>query len=328
MEWNQYWEELVTKKKLANKIQEMDAADDLLGHELHIEQICQKIYDDYESYFRKYLEDVRQNFLKVLDSFENIHLQTSRVKTIDSLLGKIIEKRYQSLKNPKSGYVGINDTNYKDIVTDLIGMRVILNYRGNWQLIHQEILRTFRYDETLFQNEGQDKNAITLSHPADGTNLVAQIPIAYYAENDDCTEYQAYGLNAKLHKMGYRSIHYTVSFQRVYIELQVRTIYDEAWSDCDHNYVYKHYDNPSYTALENISHILSDLTNISNDIGEYMKMIYETKAFKDVGNGKWTAPEDCIQQIRTKVDKLGDVYATFDNFLKCIQISQEDMVNE
>lgn len=50
--------------------------------------------------------------------------------------------------------------------------------------------------------------------------------------------------------MGYRSIHYTVSYQGVYIEIQVRTIYDEAWSDCDHNYVYKQDENKSHTALE------------------------------------------------------------------------------
>ena len=31
---------------------------------------------------------------------------------------------------------------------------------------------------------------------------------------------------------------------------QVRTIYDEAWSDCDHNYVYKQDENKSHTALE------------------------------------------------------------------------------
>jgi ppGpp synthetase/RelA/SpoT-type nucleotidyltranferase len=322
MDWNQYWENLVAKKKYANKISEMDDADDLLGHELHIEQICHMIYDDYECYFRKQLEGVRQDFLNVLDTFENVHLQTSRVKTINSLLGKIIEKRYQSLNNPKSGYVGINADNYRDIVTDLIGMRVILNYRGNWQLIHQEILKVFRYDRTSF--DGKEKNVLTLSHPADGSNIVAQIPIAYYAMGDDYSEYQRCGLNVKLHKMGYRSIHYTVSFESVYIELQVRTIYDEAWSDCDHNYVYKHDDNPSHTALETISHILSDLTNISNDIGEYMKMVYDTKAFKDAGNGKWSASAECIQQIKTKVDKLGEVYIDCENFLKCIQTDQEE----
>lgn len=83
--------------------------------------------------------------------------------------------------------------------------------------------------------------------------------------------------------MGYRSIHYVASYQKVYIEIQVRTIYDEAWSDCDHNYVYKKDDNMSHMALEKLSHILSDLTSVSNDIRDSMKDIFDNQSFHDLG---------------------------------------------
>ena len=98
-------------------------------------------------------------------------------------------------------------------------------------------------------------------------NALVQIPTIYYAQGDNIEPYRKYHIVPKLHNMGYRSIHYTVCFESVYIEIQVRTIYDEAWSDCDHNYVYKQDENKSHSALEQVSQILCQMTNISNDLG-------------------------------------------------------------
>lgn len=54
----------------------------------------------------------------------------------------------------------------------------------------------------------------------------------------------------------------------------MRTIYDEAWSDCDHNYVYKNEANPNNLALSKLTKVLSKLTNCSSDISELMRMIF------------------------------------------------------
>ena len=137
-------------------------------------------------------------------------------------------------------------------------------------MIHREILRTFPYVENLQLYE----NGQLIPHAESGSSLLAEIPKVYYAQGDQVDEFKAQGLETRLHKKGYRSIHYTVSFKKFYIEIQVRTIYDEAWSDCDHNYVYKQDENKSHSALESLSQILCDLTNISNDIGENMREIF------------------------------------------------------
>lgn len=112
------------------------------------------IYDDYESCFKEQLEKVRADFLQVLDTFQNVHLQKSRVKSIESILWKIIHKRYYSLRNANSKYININSDNYNSIITDLIGMRIILNYRGNWTSIHDEIIKCFPYPKEGFQDNG------------------------------------------------------------------------------------------------------------------------------------------------------------------------------
>lgn len=211
MDWEIYWKEFIKKKKCQNKIHEMDAVDEAMGNGWRIETICHRIFDDYENGFRDELEKVRQDFLKLLDKFNNIHLHASRVKEIDSLLKKVIDKRYSSLKSPKGEYVRINVDNYKNILTDLIGMRIVLNYRGGWTSIHKEILQYFPFDLEVFRGRGVDPGEVTLPHPSNDTLLLAQIPIAYYAENDDISVYEEYGLNTKLHEKNYRSLHYIVS---------------------------------------------------------------------------------------------------------------------
>lgn len=256
----------------------------------------------------------------MLDTFQNVHLQKSRVKSIESILWKIIDKRYHSLRNANSKYVNINSDNYNSIITDLIGMRIILNYRGNWTSIHDEIVKCFPYPKEGFQSRGTSG---TVEHLESGDNLLAQNPIAYYAEGDDIGEYVKYGLDVKPHKMGYRSIHYIVSYQKIYIEIQVRTIYDEAWSDCDHNYVYKKDDNTSHTALEKLSHILSELTNVSNDIGDSMKDIFDNQSFRDVGNETWETSEEKRRTLKAQVDKINEVYEEFLAFYDKVEVKQE-----
>lgn len=95
--WDNYWREFIQEKKLDNFVSEMDQVDEQLKNQFRIEEICHKIYEDYQTSWKAYLEDVRADFLKTVDKFRHVHLQTSRIKTIDSLLEKVITKRYNSL---------------------------------------------------------------------------------------------------------------------------------------------------------------------------------------------------------------------------------------
>ena len=299
-DWKSYWSQLLETKKLEHYVSVMNQVDDALGHEIHIEEICHKIYEDYRISWQSHLEDVRINFLKIMEGIESVHLQTSRVKSVDSLLEKVITKRYTFLRDKSSVYSKIDGANYKDIITDLIGVRIILNFRGNWKEIHEEILGEFPYEKELFEN---DKNKeMTLPHS--GKNRLVQTPKVYYAQGDNIEEYSQYGLNTELRKKGYRSIHYVISYQSVYIELQVRTIYDEAWSDCDHRYVYKHNQNKSHSALEKMSELLCQMTNLSNDWGDNIKYAFDTESFEDTGRGTWIADSVAVNVLQDAQDRL------------------------
>ena len=316
MEWTDYWEAFITKKKLHSKVKAMDEMDVALGGKPQTEEICRLIHEDYNKNYKGYLETVRDEFLKELDKFSSVHLQSNRIKKIDSLLEKIITKRYSTLKDSKSGYANISVDNYKEIVTDLIGMRIIINYRGNWTLIHEEIVARFPFDIKLFEN-GQ---ASTLPHLEDGQPRLAQIPVANYAAGDEKSGYEAKNLHTKLHKKNYRSIHYIVSYQKVYIEIQVRTIYDEAWSDCDHSYVYKHDENKSHTSLERLSGVLCKITNLANDMGDNMKVIYDSRPIIDAGSGKWITDAGNKHVLEEQLRRLAEAKEDFQKFIDSISV--------
>lgn len=275
------------------------------------EQICHKIYDDYYRIWRPKWKQVRDHFLELVEQFQGVHLQTSRIKTLDSLLVKVICKRHEHLGDPDSLYFKIDGENYREIITDLIGMRLIINYRGKWEMIHNEIVQHFPYVEEKLYDEYDlipmdklDKNALV------------QIPTIYYAQGDNIEPYRKYHIVPKLHNMGYRSIHYTVCFESVYIEIQVRTIYDEAWSDCDHNYVYKQDENKSHSALEQVSQILCQMTNISNDLGEHMRQIFEGETIIDQHDGTWKTSQEGLDIFDNALDRIGKTYEQLESFRK------------
>lgn len=297
MEWQQFWTELLITKKLTSKVEELNVIDASKGQFAQTEKICHNIYDDYETWHEQ-LVLTKKDFLQEVEQIEGIHLQSSRIKTKESLIVKVITKRYENVSSRTSSYAYINGDNYREIITDLIGMRLIINYRGKWEDIHWSILEHFPQKQVDIYKENS-----LLKHEID-EKFQAEIPKVYYAANDKIETYQKCGLETKAHKAGYRSIHYTISYKMTYIEVQVRTIYDEAWSDCDHNYVYKHEANPSNRALSQLTKILCSVTNTASDIGETMREIYEGGWLLASDNEKWIATNECKESFDNSIERL------------------------
>lgn len=53
MEWESYWDNLIEKKKLRPRLDELDELDKARCNPYTTEQICHKIYDDYYRIDRK-----------------------------------------------------------------------------------------------------------------------------------------------------------------------------------------------------------------------------------------------------------------------------------
>ena len=296
VDWVDFWDSFLEKNKLNSKLNEIE----LVSHSSFID-VCHEIYDKYNY---DELNEKRKALIEEVEKFPGVHLNTSRVKEIDSVLKKIITKRYAWMMDPNSRYSKLNSDNFDKVLTDLIGIRFILSYSGDWKDVHNAITERFPYLDGV---EYEDDLLIPARQDMD---FLAELPHAYYADGDDTHIYEGERIIAKLRESGYRSVHYVVCFKGVYAEIQVRTIYDEAWSDCNHNYVYKHEENASYPALLELSNILCLYTNTCSELGELMRTVYNDKGIVERDKYFYTTEEMVLQ-----IDKLVDRYSEAQNLI-------------
>lgn len=317
-QWGEFWSSFLESERLIEIVDILNELDFQHGKPQTVEDICKGVYEKYDRTDEERLKKIRTDFMACIESISHIHLSTSRVKSIDSVLRKIITKRYDEYDLKGSLYAKITDDTYQDALTDLVGVRVILSYRGNWKAIHDQLIKKFPLKDRMVYNAGLLKHV-------DGTAFMAEWPKAYHAAGDDVSSFVEAGLDVKPHKKGYRSIHYTISFMDTYIELQIRTIYDEAWSDVDHRYVYKQEANPSNEALVQMSRMLCKLTNLSNDIGEQMKAIYDgnTMSRADTG-GEWVVSSECKTFFSSVINRLDECRGLFVDMCEKMVVPHED----
>lgn len=69
-------------------------------------------------------------------------------------------------------------------------------------------------------------------------------------------------------KKHYRSVHYIVTYQGIYIEIQIRTLFEEGWGEIDHDILYPcQKDNPMLLEF-------SELLNRLSGMGDEMEAFY------------------------------------------------------
>lgn len=303
-DWDDFWISFLDYKKLNTKISELNTIDD----SEKTESICRKIYYQYDEY-KEILEKIRRMFVQEIEHFSGVHLQTSRTKSIESLLEKIVNKRYENLLNRDSLYSTISPDNFSSIITDMVGVRTIIGYRGEWSQLHSEIIEKFPYKAL---SEYADNRFI---QHKENEQFIAEIPKVYYSDGDDLSIYENKTVKCILKDSGYRSVHYVISFMNAYIELQTRTIYDEAWSDCDHRYVYKHEENRSHHALQILSDILCKNTNASNDLGDLMHKVFSEEGIIDSNDGSFFFSDKRVSEIIDGIAiKYGDSLRKLERF--------------
>ncbi|TCT07082.1 RelA/SpoT domain-containing protein [Paralcaligenes ureilyticus] len=175
-----------------------------------------EIADHYEA--RKIaLGNAAEFLVKPIQQLPQVHSVRWRIKDTEHVLEKIVRKRFEG----SSKYLTITRENYTEKITDLIGLRAI----------HLFKVDCYRIDAALRE----------LWKPLEK-------PIIYIREGDQ-PPVQSKSFSVKKHPAGYRSIHYVLSSQPVQepikFELQVRTIFEEGWSEIDHQIRYPNFsDNP------------------------------------------------------------------------------------
>ena len=242
-------------------------------HELTV-GLLESIYLDYID-SQKHLENTAKSLVDSLHKESSIHSIRYRIKNPKHLLLKIIRKCASQNKK-------ITFNNYKDEITDLIGIRLIHLFKEDWATIHSFINNTWQLKKT---------------------------PLAYYRNGDNdeyINTFKKYGCDTKPHPNGYRSVHYLVKTMPVAnvccAEIQVRTIFEEAWSEIDHTVRYPNH--AHNLAMNHFLVIFNRLAGSADEMGSYVR--YLQKEFNIAEERKKIAREIQLKTFENLKLKLKD----------------------
>lgn len=301
---------MITKEDLLKKYnlseEEFEAAD-ISWEDLEY------IYNDFSHKKEKY-EDILSNFEKqYLDNISDkgIHSYRTRIKDPEHLIVKIIRKKQENLKK----YKRLDKYNYEKFLTDLIGIRCFILFKADWQKFHSYIDNEIEDNEKLYIKDSLNDFDNDTSH-----TYMAEGPKVHIREGDSRTIYEdILPPDAIKSKKIYRSVHYIIKYAGVYIEIQVRTLFEEGWGEVDHHIVYPYYEEDNlfkqYTGLLNrlsglademssffcevkrleLEHLKNSSSSpVQNDKKDKKKRIENVK---DKNPSRGNTPEDCLWDV-------------------------------
>ena len=203
-----------------------------------------EIRDDYTKRLTSY-EDSAKYIADCLNKVRSIHSIKYRIKDRERLIEKIIKK---TIQDPE---IRITLNNYRQKIKDLIGIRALHLFKEDWIDIHDYIF--------------------------DNWELFA-IPKVNYKKGDPYQLLDSYvekGLTLNEHAFGYRSIHYNIRVksgaQEMIAEIQLRTLFEEAWSEIDHHIRYSR--NEENDGAELYLGILNNITSNADKIASHIRRL-------------------------------------------------------
>lgn len=207
------------------------------------------IYESYVGTLSE-LEYAAEYLSSMLMKAPKAHSVKFRIKEPEHLIEKIIRKK---LHRPE---LYIDKLNYSQKVTDLVGARIIHLFKEEWDVIDDFIKSKWSLFEKPHANvrSGEPK-AIIDAFEKRGCEIIP-------------------------HDLGYQSVHYIIKLDSgkndagILAEIQVRTIFEEAWSEIDHQMRYSaHTDSP---AIQDYLRILSQLSCAADDMGSFLLRYSDT----------------------------------------------------
>jgi putative GTP pyrophosphokinase len=234
------------------------------------------IFDDY-LIFKEELEPTAIMLFNKLMKSRKVHSVRYRIKDPEHLIEKIIRKK---IENKESN---LTLENYKEELTDLIGLRALHLFKEDWEFINDFISETWD---------------------------LKQKPVANYRKGD--TEqiiefFKKKGCEPKEHKYGYRSVHYIIKTQpgrQIHFgEIQIRTIFEEAWAEIDHTIRYPYdLENPIFFQF---LLILNRLSGSADEMGSFIQFLKSELEVRDkVFKNQMQEKDTLISDLETKIEKL------------------------
>ena len=141
--------------------------------------------------------------------------------------------------------------NYEECITDLMGLRILLLFKEDWINVHEFLME--KYGDSL-----------------------AEEPFAYIRPGDSRTLYE--NRVRIVEEKPYRSVHYLIKHDSgLCIEIQIRTLCEEAWGEVDHKLRYPY--NLSNEMIASYLSIMNRATGMVDEMGTFINSYI--KSFED-----------------------------------------------
>ena len=240
---------------------DLDAAGISWTELLSVEEEYRKIEGDLRNIGKTFIDEYLYDIDKA-----GIHSYRYRTKAPDHLLEKIVRKR----KEAPGTFAELDHTNFYKYVTDLIGIRVFFLYREDWVHFHRYITGRFENDPANYI-----KDRLRDFDEDDGHYYLAERPKVYKRGGDskiyDEKEIDIITGTGDI----YRSLHYVVKYKGYYVEIQCRTLFEEGWSEIDHDIVYPYYQDDEM--LKDYSSLLNRLSGLADEMSSYFRKIKDQR---------------------------------------------------
>lgn len=230
-----------------------------------------EIADDFEAHKSEHMKTV-QEYALVIQQCLGVHSLSFRVKNTEHLIEKIIRK------NGKYSIQGkcITKDNYKEHITDLIGLRVLILFKEDWNEVHDFLVENY-YD-----------------------NFIEE-PFAYIRKGDQKNIYN--GKIRIIEDRPYRSVHYTIrNKDGTGLEVQVRTLFEEAWSEVDHKIRYPY--NIENEMMNRYLEIMNRAAGMADEMGTFINSYI--KSFEKISNMGMHSDNDVYNYIIERIEDCND----------------------
>lgn len=220
------------------------------------------IYDDFlNKKSKKYahiLAEFQRSYLEDTEK-AGIHSYRTRLKDAEHLIVKIIRKKKENYKK----YRGLTKDNYEKFLTDLIGIRCFVLFKEQWEKFHSYIIRQFVDDPEQYIYEPVKDFDSDERH-----QYIAEPPKAHIRAGDSRHIYEnILPPDCIYSDKIYRSVHYIIKYHGVYLEIQVRTLFEEGWGEVEHELIYPYYrEDPM---LNQFSELLNRLAGLADEMGSF-----------------------------------------------------------
>ena len=213
--------------------------------------------------------------LNQTDIIRSCYAFKSRVKPED----KLVEKQERKLKK-KPAY------KLQDI-TDVIGIRFVTLFRLEMPIIFDKLLKLITHDHELSPNPFKENSILEIIfYHTDPNDYLINVLRECIRKHNLTTE-----LKAEIAKEGYSSVHIVTRLNNqvddlifegvkyfIPVEIQIRTVFEDAWGEIDHKYGYANRAGKSGSApvvnAENVNNHLKVMKKFSDACSEYADAIH------------------------------------------------------